>query len=574
MRAQTEPDVDRDIDGSLLARVEKQAWFHRYPRGWPLMLFFITSMFTAVSVMAIERADRQRREIELDRNLTEIASGLQRRAAENIALLRAGAVLFGSRDKVTPPEFEEFAAGLYGRGEFHGAIGMGWAPLLQIAQVPAFEQTIRAGQPAYRVHPALDRSRKISTPVVYVTPLNAITRPAVGYDMYSEPARRAAMDEALRREQPIATGPLQLVRNEQGSIHLGFLIYMPVFRFENGRRIAAGFVYSPFRADEFLDAAAALFRSREVEIAIYDLRREPERLLAWRHLPGENGASLDRSITVAGRNWILHVRAKRSGALTTLSIVTLSFGVVTGLLIMFTAWLITRRAAQDRQVFEWLTGQAAIRTSLTRELNHRVKNTLANVLSIVSLTRRRASDLDEFADGLTARLRALSATHDLLSQSDWTEAAIGDIVRSEVAPYMADGECHIDMSGPAINLAPSDALSLGLAIHELATNAAKYGALCTANGRVVISWMLSSPGIAEVHWQEQGGPAVAMPAKRGFGRDLIEKIVAHELQSKVELRFLPEGVECRLHVPVRRIAAFNLRSEPRAQVKERTFPTG
>ena len=564
MRAQTEPGVDRDIDRSLLARVEKQAWFQRYPRGWPLMLFFITSMFTAASVMAIERADRQRRDIELDRNLTEIASGLQRRAAENIALLRAGAVLFASRDQVTPREFAEFAEGLYGHGDYHGAMAIGWAPVLPAGEVPAFERAMRAnGQPDYRVQPAPDPNRRIATPVVYATPMNASTRLAIGFDMYSEATRRAAMKEALRREQPVASGPLRLLRDEHGSQYLGFLIYVPVFRSENGRRIAQGFVFSPFRAEEFLDSAAELFRSREVEIAIYDQRREPGRLLAWRHVPGKSGASLDRGITVAGRDWILHVGAKRSGALTTLSRVTLFFGMVIGLLIMFSAWLITRRAAEDRQVFEWLAGQAAIRTSLTRELNHRVKNTLANVLSIVSLTRRRASDLDDFADGLSARLRALSATHDLLSQSDWTEASIGDIVRSEVAPYMAEGERHIEMSGPEINLSPSDALSLGLAIHELATNAAKYGALSTADGRVAISWKLNTPQLAEVHWCEEGGPLVAAPSKRGFGRDLIEKIVSHELQSEVDLRFRPEGVACRLHVPVRRIAEFNLRSDPR-----------
>src|SRR5690606_23996653 len=148
------------------------------------------------------------------------------------------------------------------------------------------------------------------------------------------------------------------------------------------------------------------------------------------------------------------VSFKRTGALSPLSRATLVFGAVLAVLVMFIARLVTKRAAEDRAALEWLSGQAAIRTSLTRELNHRVKNTLANVLSIVALTRRRSVDLDDFAESLVGRIRALSATHDLLSQSDWSNAPIVDIVRSELAPYMADAG-HVEMSGPDISLAPN-----------------------------------------------------------------------------------------------------------------------
>jgi len=222
---------------------------------------------------------------------------------------------------------------------------------------------------------------------------------------------------------------------------------------------------------------------------------------------------------------------------------------------------VTRRASEDRMVLEWLSSQSAIRTSLTRELNHRVKNTLANVLSIIALTRRRAESLDDFADSLIGRVRALSATHDLLSQTDWSNAPISKVIYSELAPYMQDGEKHVEITGPEVSLAPNDALSLGLAVHELATNAAKYGALSTTEGRVSIEWTLLSPEVVEVRWREMGGPPVRAPEKRGFGRDLIEKIVAQELKAEVELEFRPEGVECRLRVPVRQLSNFAIRAK-------------
>ena len=573
MRKLSESGERSGIDSALLARADKRAWFHRYPRGWPFLLFFITSVFTVASVMAIERADRQTREIELDRNATEIASGLQRRASENIALLRAGAALFASRDRVSLDTFTEFATGLYGHGELHGAMGIGWARLLPAADVPAFELEMRERErPDYLVHPRPEAGQRLSAPIMYLMPMSDAKRIVIGYDMYSEPIRTAALNKALRIDQPVASGRLQLIQDlanpdtpasdTSGLDEPSFVIYMPVYRMEGGRRVAKGFVFSPFHAGEFLSSAAELYRNRQVEIAIYDGLREPDHLLAWRAVPGETGAVLDRHITIAGREWILHVSTKRPAVLTQLSKVTLFFGLIIGLLIMYTARLITRRAAEDRQVLEALTRQASIRTSLTRELNHRVKNTLANVLSIVSLTRRRATNIDEFTETLAARLRALSATHDLLSHSDWTDAPIDDIVRSELAPYIQGSESQVEISGPPINLAPNDALSLGLAVHELATNAAKYGALSSAEGRITIGWRQLTPDLAEVHWREEGGPEVTAPSKRGFGRDLIEKIVAHELRSEVDLQFRREGVECRVQVPIRRAVEFSLRRRP------------
>ena len=118
----------------------------------------------------------------------------------------------------------------------------------------------------------------------------------------------------------------------------------------------------------------------------------------------------------------------------------------------------------------------------------------------------------------------------------------------------------LELVGPHTELAPNDALSLGLALHELATNASKYGALSCENGCVDIRWELMSEGLARIEWQERGGPSVPEQRKRGFGTDLIEKIVAHELRNPVELIFDPEGVRCTLMVPVRERGDFEIRA--------------
>jgi two-component sensor histidine kinase len=182
------------------------------------------------------------------------------------------------------------------------------------------------------------------------------------------------------------------------------------------------------------------------------------------------------------------------------------------------------------------------------------------VLSIIALTRRRATDVESFAESLNGRIRALSATHDLLTQSEWGTTLIRAVVAAELAPYTQDADHLIELQGPDVELAPNDALSLGLAIHELATNAAKYGALSTHSGALRIHWTMISSELARIEWRESGGPPVPKVRPRGFGTELIEKIVAHELGRPVELRFEPEGVVCVLVTPVRKPVAFRMRA--------------
>ena len=156
---------------------------------------------------------------------------------------------------------------------------------------------------------------------------------------------------------------------------------------------------------------------------------------------------------------------------------------------------------------------------------------------------------------------ALSATHDLLTGLSWDPVPLGSIIAAELAPYTEGRDHVISVSGPDVALAPNDALSLGLAVHELATNASKYGALSVLSGQVTVSWEMVTPDLARVSWQEQGGPSVPQQRRRGFGTDLIEKIVAHELGHDVDLRFEPEGVHCTLVVPVRLPVAFQMRAD-------------
>jgi PAS domain S-box-containing protein len=183
---------------------------------------------------------------------------------------------------------------------------------------------------------------------------------------------------------------------------------------------------------------------------------------------------------------------------------------------------------------------------LINELNHRVKNTLATVQSIARQTARTAPAPEAFVARFESRLLALSRAHDLLTRGNWENVRAGDIVEAMMAPHRETSGNRIVAEGPEFRVSPRVALAFGLALHELATNAAKYGALSTAAGRVEVAWRRrpAEPGGLELRWVERGGPPVAPPTHKGFGSRLIESALAQELGCDVRLEFPRGGVEC------------------------------
>ncbi|MBM6580752.1 PAS domain S-box protein [Microvirga sp. BT689] len=190
---------------------------------------------------------------------------------------------------------------------------------------------------------------------------------------------------------------------------------------------------------------------------------------------------------------------------------------------------------------------------LINELNHRVKNTLATVQSIAMQSFRDTGETS--GSSFTAfqnRLFALARAHDILTRDNWEGAELREIVGEVVEPYCRQSGGRCDIDGPRVRLTPSMALALSMAVHELATNAAKYGSLSVSAGQVSISWtiMPGEPRHLALVWQEQGGPLVAPPARRGFGTRLIERSLAQELAGEVSLAYVPAGVVCTIKAPL------------------------
>ncbi|NDV00335.1 chemotaxis protein CheB [Pseudoroseicyclus tamaricis] len=181
---------------------------------------------------------------------------------------------------------------------------------------------------------------------------------------------------------------------------------------------------------------------------------------------------------------------------------------------------------------------------LLAELEHRVKNILATVQSIARFTARMSRSKEEMASSLLARLAAISRTHDALTAGDWRGQTLRELVAAEVAPYVGEDGGRFRYEGDNIHLSPGTALSLGLALHELATNAAKYGAFTSHGGSVELEVEAEGDSFSRIEWREQGGPPVEEPEHLGFGSFLIGTLLKRELKADIRVDYLKDGLKC------------------------------
>ena len=187
-----------------------------------------------------------------------------------------------------------------------------------------------------------------------------------------------------------------------------------------------------------------------------------------------------------------------------------------------------------------------LRQLLIRELNHRVKNTLSVVQAIASQTLQSANSLELFSRAFSERLQALADAHDILARETWVSADMTEVVHAALKTWLKTD--RISLSGPSVRVSPKHALALSLALHELATNAVKHGALSIPTGRVSVSWQCGSD--CQLRWVERGGPLVSPPARQGFGLRILNRGLGSELGREVQLDFNAAGLTCVIQVPV------------------------
>jgi two-component sensor histidine kinase len=202
---------------------------------------------------------------------------------------------------------------------------------------------------------------------------------------------------------------------------------------------------------------------------------------------------------------------------------------------------------------------------LLREITHRSKNLLAIIQAMARQTVKDSLTAEDFEHRLSLRLKGLAASHELLAAQDWHGAHMEELVKGQLGNVLEQFSSRIALSGPSVFVKPEAAQNIGLALNELATNAARFGALSNADGRVEIAWSMDNdPGPSRrlhVTWNEFGGPAVAPPQRQGFGHKVVERVAARALDGSVSLTFAPTGLQWSLHIP----ASFVLSGQPSTQ---------
>ena len=192
---------------------------------------------------------------------------------------------------------------------------------------------------------------------------------------------------------------------------------------------------------------------------------------------------------------------------------------------------------------------------LIAELDHRVKNVLATVSAVAACTLDTSSTMEQFVAALDGRIRSMATTHELLSGRGWKGIPLAELLRHQLAPYATSN--NMDVKGPDVLLSAGAGQTIGMVFHELTTNAAKYGALSTRNGRLSVRWDWPRNGkVADrlvMEWREIGGPAVKAPGRAGHGMEVIRDLIPYELEGNVDLAFASEGVRCRFDIPVFRL---------------------
>lgn len=522
----------------------------------------VAAIGTGMTLFANAAANRAAQS-QFDLIASEATDRLDRRISQQLLLLKATAAHFEtSSEPLSRAGFYGFLDALEVSEDYQGIRGVGFALLTDPSQDKQTSALITANYAFERPIWPQATDQALRTPIVLLEPQDERNRAALGYDMLTEPTRRAALEQAMVTGKPAASAPVRLVQETAGAKQNGFLIYVPVAlkspptEFSGARQPISGFIYSPFRAGDLHQSAwglqnlPAVFQTVDLQSGSVVLDESPD--FATQSLKGMFKA--DREIDVAGRKWQIHFASTSAFAGGNWQIGTLFLGVVS---LLFAAALATSTRAQI-QSLETANRLAAVsnqasedKDMMLQEMKHRIKNSIARVLAIARQTASGSSSLEEFNTSFFSRLQSMSAAQELLTRSNWEKANLRELLNGELDQVL--GECWDKnrMSGEDINLNARATQALGLTFHELATNALKYGDPKGIETGLAVFWRFQKAEGRDfliLEWSEPGS-APKSDEKTGFGSRLIAMNIERELGGSLERITDEKGMTIRLTLP-------------------------
>ncbi len=538
---------------------------HDVKRYLPLIAFLLVALVgggvASVVYQTEEAANRARFEVIANEAVDRISN----RVNQHIALLVATISFFEANDgNVTRSAFARFVNGLDLDGEFDGMQGIGFARLSTSADDARIAREIARNYGIERaIRPETDQALRAS--IVLLEPQDARNREALGFDMYSQPKRRDAMERAMVSGKPRASAPVELVQEITNQKQAGFLVYLPLpsqGAQDAGLRDHAGFVYAPFRAGDLHEAALNTSYELPVEVETLDTTGDD----AWSLYRSENFDGDDatthyvvsRSIEVAGRQWTLRMHESPGFLRGRTNFYTFIVGAISLLLAAAIAasarWQI--KAVESAHALHAISEKTVKEKELIlQEMKHRLKNAIARILAMARQTGTRAASVEEFSESFTARLQAMANAQDMLTRSRWQKADLRELLCTELDQVFGEALGGDRVAGPRVELDEKQSQAFALTFHELATNTLKYGSGAEQQGRLKVTWRLEGPPrkrMLRLIWSEQTEEAVREPETRGFGSRLIDANIIGELGGRVERSYGESGFSVTITVPHRR----------------------
>lgn len=533
---------------------------------FPIVAFIAVALISMTMAGFAYFATQEAARIKFEATADDALNRIESRIDLHLSLLRSTQALFDARNgEISRSEFKAFFSALDVDSNFAGLRGIGYLRLVKTGDEAAVERDLlRDRGVPHAVYP--DTAQSWRTPVVLFEPLDPANESTIGYDMFTEPARRDAIEKAMADDAQHASGLVQLGQGAGAAqTFTGFLVFvrLNVETAPDGinasRSSTSGFLYAAFRARDLFQTALSRTPLLPVNTEVYDGKVDADNLLFQSETPpvASFGDRLlvTRKIVVAGRPWTVLFRPTSAFSQPSSRAIPVMLGLF-GLLLAGAIALVARyqeRAYDAKSLLHETTEKSLLEKDLMlQEMKHRIKNSITRVLAIARQTAAHATDVNEFSSSFSARLQAMAASQDMLTRSRWQKADLGDLLRIELGQVFGKELPDGILSGPQVLLDETTTQALGLTFHELATNALKYGEAGNSVGALKVDWSFQGRGsdrMLVLNWREAGQKQLEAPAKTGFGTKLIDLNVTRELRGTIARDFRADGLTVEIRIP-------------------------
>lgn len=528
-------------------------------RYLPIMAFVSVAIASLAMSGFAYFAAQDAAHIKFEAAADEALNRIQSRLENNLSLLDASHALFSAqKGKVSRATFKTFFDAIDFDKNFIGLGGIGFASLVKHGDEAVAEKLI-AGNYNKRIRIYPDSDQPWRAPIMLFEPINGTL--GIGYDLFADIDRRAAMSGAMATDGEWATDEVVLGRPSSRLEIAGFFVFRRLLvdpapsndAMPPQSRIS-GLLFVTFKLKDFFNSVLNQQPVLPLAIEVLDATPPPGNRLfrsqSWNTQPDVPVTS--RSTVVGGRKWTIMFQqtpAFEPPASREIPLILGSFGLLLAAAIALAVKLQSKAYAAAHALQLQAEKSLQEKDLMLQEMKHRIKNSITRMMAIARQSSKGVTDVKEFTDSFTARLQAMAAAQDMLTRARWQKADLLDLARIELTQAFGNELSDGVLEGPSLRLDEATTQALGLTLHELATNTLKYG---NVSG-LKVSWDVSGQGRnrkLRLRWEERGLTGVATPGKTGFGTRLINMSIERELGGTIHRQFAEDGLTVDIEIPL------------------------